>query len=490
MVPHCTSNTTPEIDPVYSSSMDIATIGDTLGDITTNDVPSRPEMNPMPSSSTTIEEKPTIIVVQPGEEINTVPCSRIAVTTIDEQLGDLPVIDVQPRQEINLRPFGSVGFTNIDWEPRFGSMEIPIIDGVPRIDVTPRPFLVAAALLALASCICLISGRSIKDQSDVDLAIAGIYASGVISVISGVLVKVGHSNIRTVEVDLHFHRLDRRYAQSLRFAKRMLSPLLRLDLMAYGAGLVHIWWPITGVPLHCIGDVHPWMCWVLLLGWAGGFLALCAHVFLSMAQPFFWASVRIQHLIDLLNNPSPYWDQVGEAVHNADREINKKFGISEAGGLWLATCTALGISAIFEMGLVARRITIVGAVLFFICCVLIAAVLLPLAWLTTQCNKISAAAHAHPFTHREGGLDLESQMPTDVQQVQQRIARRLVHHSVVTFIDQTDMGVKLCGVRITLGFVAQNFVKIAVLLPPVYAFLVAHLSPDKSHSLAVWELFK
>eukprot|EP00443_Scrippsiella_acuminata_P048606 CAMPEP_0115225822 /NCGR_PEP_ID=MMETSP0270-20121206/30308_1 /TAXON_ID=71861 /ORGANISM="Scrippsiella trochoidea, Strain CCMP3099" /LENGTH=470 /DNA_ID=CAMNT_0002640215 /DNA_START=101 /DNA_END=1513 /DNA_ORIENTATION=+ len=470
--------------------MDVATIGDTPGDITTNDVPSRPEMNPMPSSSTTIEEKPTIIVVQPGEEINTVPCSRIAVTTIDEQLGDLPVIDVQPRQEINLRPFGSVGFTNIDWEPRFGSMEIPIIDGVPRIDVTPRPFLVAATSLALASCISLISGRSIKERSDKDLAICGLYTSFVIFVISGVLVIVKHSNIQTVELDRDCYSLNRRYAQRLRFAKWVLSPFLRLNLMAYGASLVHICWPFTDVPLHCIWELPPWMYLVLIFGWAGGFLAFCAHVFLSMAQPFFWASVRIQHLIDLLNNPSPYWDQVGEAVHNADREINKKFGISEAGGLWLATCTALGISAIFEMGLVARRITIVGAVLFFICCVLIAAVLLPLAWLTTQCNKISAAAHAHPFTHREGGLDLESQMPTDVQQVQQRIARRLVHHSAVAFIDKTDMAIKLCGVRITLGFVAQNFVKIAVLLPPVYAFLVAHLSPDKSHSLAVWELFK
>jgi len=432
MVPHCTSNTTPEIDPVYSSSMDIATIGDTLGDITTNDVPTRPEINPTLSSSTTIEEEPTITVMQPGGE-------------------------------------------------------------VPRIDVKPRPFLVAAALLALASCICLISGRSIKDQSDVDLAIAGIYASGVISVISGVLVKVGHSNIRTVEVDLHFHRLDRRYAQSLRFAKRMLSPLLRLDLMAYGAGLVHIWWPITGVPLHCIGDVHPWMCWVLLLGWAGGFLALCAHVFLSMAQPFFWASVRIQHVIGLLNRPSPRWDDVGEAVRGADGDIENKFGISQAGGLWLATCTATGITAIFGMGLVVRsdmhdENTIVGVVLFFTSTVLTAAVLLPLAWLTTKCNQISAAAHAHPFTHREGVLDLERQMPTDVQQFQQTLARRLVHHSVVTFIDQTDMGVKLCGVRITFGLVVQNFIKIAVLLPSVYAFLVAHLRSDETHSLTAWEL--
>mmetsp|Transcript_52899 Transcript_52899/g.133645 ORF Transcript_52899/g.133645 Transcript_52899/m.133645 type:complete len:370 (-) Transcript_52899:80-1189(-) len=355
----------------------------------------------------------------------------------------------------------------------------------PRVDIRAEPFLITPAVMVGVAFISLLFGCNIEDSLDVDLALMNMFAGVSILVISALLVKVSRSSA-IVDTDSDMYESDRCYEGRVKRAKRVEPVLRYLSRSTYALAVVHICRPFTRKPLHLVWDL-PWTMNALLwIGWVGGTVSFFGFVYLSLALPCWLASMHIQRLDTSLRQRDDAttrksWYEEGKQVHETNKAINREFELSETGLLWLALLVATASSAILGMFLVVRSEAntenhTVGMTLFFLGGILTAAILLPLALLNRKCDIFLEDARIHFFRHGNGGI------PTDDVQA--------AHHRFVSFVEKIDLGIKLCGVRITLQWVVTRFTSIVVVMPSLYAWLLAHFKTHSTQHLQAWESFK
>eukprot|EP00445_Apocalathium_hangoei_P001411 CAMPEP_0203848416 /NCGR_PEP_ID=MMETSP0359-20131031/5584_1 /ASSEMBLY_ACC=CAM_ASM_000338 /TAXON_ID=268821 /ORGANISM="Scrippsiella Hangoei, Strain SHTV-5" /LENGTH=386 /DNA_ID=CAMNT_0050764009 /DNA_START=31 /DNA_END=1191 /DNA_ORIENTATION=- len=240
---------------------------------------------------------------------------------------------------------------------------------------------------------------------------------------------------------------------------------------------------------------HPplWCRALAFIGYGSGGLAYCSIILTCMVRSHTIAKLMVQSLINTLETghvtQASDWDLLAAKVHQAEKDINSLFSLSECGVVW---CSASALAALFSaLGMVMvvisdndihKYVFQIGCAWFF--CGMIGALkmLLPLAMLTSMCkdpgvssNSIVSAARRFPFRQVGGCQDVPLVECADLEVTRMSDSQKAAHHRFTSIIETNDMGVKLGGMRLTMSLLYSKMLQIGILLPSAYAFLTHHL---------------